>query len=420
MLRLFIVCFWLLLISNPVWARTWTSSSGTYRVEAQFVEYVRGNVVLKKKDGTTISVPLAKLSEADKKFVAEQTRIRGGEEAIRKGLAKRVSVDFQKTPLYGTIRVLRRQSRTAIFLDQRALANAGIRYNTPVTVKKDASLRQALDLMLEPLKLTWDVKHDVIRITTKEQSAANVVAVIYQLSANAPAGKLVESIQTTVAPKSWDEAGGRGSLVVLGRALVIAQTRAVHEQIAKAFKKQMRPLPRGTEASLTPKLGQETQIELLETPLTDAVALLQDLHEIEIEIDEKAFAAAGVNVKKILVTMDLRGVRLQSALGLMLSNADESLTWTVDGKRLIITTQEAAEKKLISKAYQVRDFVVGGNLDLLLEVITTSLVPDSWNANGGLASVRAGPAAGTITVAQTVQAHLEIDRFLKNLRQLGR
>ena len=104
----------------------------------------------------------------------------------------------------------------------------------------------------------------------------------------------------------------------------------------------------------------------------------------------------------------------------MLSSAGKSLTWTVDGKRLIITTQEAAEKKLITKTYQVRNFVVGGNLDLLLEVITTSLVPDSWNANGGLASVRADPAAGTITVAQTVQAHLEIDRFLKNLRQLGK
>ena len=38
--------------------RTWTDRSGTYHADAVLVEFKDGKVTLKKKDGTTVKVPL--------------------------------------------------------------------------------------------------------------------------------------------------------------------------------------------------------------------------------------------------------------------------------------------------------------------------------------------------------------------------
>ncbi len=50
--------------------RTWTTANGKYTVEAEFGGMLGQDVLLKKKDGKTVSVPLEKLSEADRKWIA--------------------------------------------------------------------------------------------------------------------------------------------------------------------------------------------------------------------------------------------------------------------------------------------------------------------------------------------------------------
>jgi hypothetical protein len=52
--------------------RTWTDRTGKHQVEAELVAVNDGKVTLKKADGTTSTVPLEKLSEADRRF-AEQS-----------------------------------------------------------------------------------------------------------------------------------------------------------------------------------------------------------------------------------------------------------------------------------------------------------------------------------------------------------
>ena len=54
-------------------AREWSSADGKFKVEAEFVALRNGKVVLEKKNGEIISVPLERLSEADIAYVEEQT-----------------------------------------------------------------------------------------------------------------------------------------------------------------------------------------------------------------------------------------------------------------------------------------------------------------------------------------------------------
>lgn len=55
-------------------ARTWTDSTGKYKVEAEFVDFQDGSVRLRKTDGKMIALPLKKLSAADQRFVTHLTR----------------------------------------------------------------------------------------------------------------------------------------------------------------------------------------------------------------------------------------------------------------------------------------------------------------------------------------------------------
>lgn len=51
--------------------RTWTDATGKYKVQAKFVELVEGKVTLERADGKRVVVPLDRLSEADRKYVAD-------------------------------------------------------------------------------------------------------------------------------------------------------------------------------------------------------------------------------------------------------------------------------------------------------------------------------------------------------------
>ena len=54
--------------------RTWLSSDGNYAVRAELIEADGTNVRLRKPDGSIVTVPIAKLSAADRDFLAAQSR----------------------------------------------------------------------------------------------------------------------------------------------------------------------------------------------------------------------------------------------------------------------------------------------------------------------------------------------------------
>ena len=58
-------------------SRTWTDTTGEYRVEAEFAAFQDGVVRLRKEDGQEIEVSLEKLSLADQRYVRTQTQVAG-------------------------------------------------------------------------------------------------------------------------------------------------------------------------------------------------------------------------------------------------------------------------------------------------------------------------------------------------------
>ena len=75
-LAIFVVSV-IVLAADPVQAemRTWTDSSGAYKVEAELVDENDGTVRLKRGDGRIVSLPLDRLSPADQAYVRNQRGI---------------------------------------------------------------------------------------------------------------------------------------------------------------------------------------------------------------------------------------------------------------------------------------------------------------------------------------------------------
>ena len=109
------------------------------------------------------------------------------------------------------------------------------------------------------------------------------------------------------------------------------------------------------EERITEALNDTTTMEFIETPLSDVVDYLKDLHKIEIQLDSKALEDAGSG-SDTPITKNLKGISLRSALRLMLGGLD--LTYVIKDEVLLITTPEKAASELVTKVYPVADLVL--------------------------------------------------------------
>jgi len=109
------------------------------------------------------------------------------------------------------------------------------------------------------------------------------------------------------------------------------------------------------EKRIRQALDETTSMDFVDTPLQDVVDYLKDLHGIEIQLDTRALADAGI-APDLPVSRRLSGISLRSALKLLLSSVD--LSYVIKNEVLIITTPEMAATDLVSRVYPMADLVV--------------------------------------------------------------
>jgi hypothetical protein len=158
---------------------------------------------------------------------------------IRAKLKDQVKVDFNGVGLSAVMSQFATALDLPIIMDERALEEEAISLDEQITLSlsKEISFRSALKLVLEPLNLTWVIEDEVMRITTKSNSA-NVLRT-YDLSQilpdNSTVLELVSIIERSVAPDSWDAAGGTSTIAVFGSLLVVNCPEDTHEGVEKTL-----------------------------------------------------------------------------------------------------------------------------------------------------------------------------------------
>src|SRR5262245_28953890 len=178
------------------------------------------------------------------------------------------------------------------------------------------------------------------------------------------------------------------------------------------------------------ELNKTTEIDMVEMPLKDVVQYLAERHQIPIVLNQKKLEEASVSIDTP-ITKNLRGIRLASALNLMLR--DLELRYLVADEVLQITTPEDAESWLEVRVYDCRDLLTmppeikqAGEHERraaqLMTIITTNVFPQTWQNNvvNGVQNTGTGAISeykGLLVITQTAYTHGKIEDVLNMLRE---
>jgi hypothetical protein len=186
------------------------------------------------------------------------------------------------------------------------------------------------------------------------------------------------------------------------------------------------------EARIKAALSKKNEIDFKDMPLTEVVQFFREELDVNIQLDMKVLEEIPVDTSGI-VTAHAADITARSALGFVLNNLEEPLTWTVKHEMLLITTLDEADIDMTTKFYDVTDLVVvrGENHELSLDydqlknVIRSgcdqeTLWFDEDGGEGG--TIKPFEAVGIhgLAIRQTRQVHDEIELILSGLRRLRR
>jgi hypothetical protein len=159
-------------------------------------------------------------------------------------------------------------------------------------------------------------------------------------------------------------------------------------------------------------------LSFADAPLQAVVEALQAEYRIPIRLDKPALEDAGIG-PDLPVTFKIHDISLRSALKHLLRGLQ--MKYIIKDEVLLFTTQEAAEKELISCIYSIQGLVDDTDpqsVKSLIEVIQSCVSTETWAVNkGGQAEVRA-LHPGLLVVTQTPTVQEEVSNLLMKIRKM--
>jgi hypothetical protein len=193
-----------------------------------------------------------------------------------------------------------------------------------------------------------------------------------------------------------------------------------------ALAQESLPGPGEKEAAIETALNEPTSFDFTDKPLEDVEAFLEQKHRVQIQLDTRALALVRLE-HETTITRQMHDVKLRSALDLLLR--DFGLTYVVRDEVLLITTASEAKNLLTTKVYPVANLLaphddgvlvtLRENFGELIEMITSTIEPDSWDDTGGPGTIKQHSLSTSLVVTQTYAVHREIAALLASLRAVG-
>jgi len=346
-------------------------------------------------------------------------------------------MEFNETPFRDVIAGFRQVAGIDVLIDRRGLEDAGLDLDTPITARLPAGLplATALDVALRGADLAWIVRDDLLEITTSEGAQERLFVHVHDVADLADTADglqlLIDLIQSSVAPDTWDTVGGEGSIRPDSTALVISTSLELQRQVAEFLgvlrrlkatpADARRPLGVGGYWSRVPPavaaraaLAKPVTADFHESPLREVTAALAKEAGVPIAVDTRELEDAGLD-GDLPVTFAVAGKPLAVVLDRILEPLE--LVVDVQDEGLVVTTQEKSEATMTVAVYPV-GHLGGGDRSVgsLAELMTSTLEPVSWDVVGGPAAVR--PVDGDVpclVVLQTTAGHRAVHGLLESL-----
>jgi hypothetical protein len=174
-------------------------------------------------------------------------------------------------------------------------------------------------------------------------------------------------------------------------------------------------------------LSQKDTFQISEGRLNTCVVQLREKYGLNIVIDSFALREMQV-AEDSPITIKLKDVSVRSALELALRPL--GLTWTVYSEAVVVTTPLGVRSMKYAKAYDITvlSTVVeeGGKVsqdpEALVQLITSTVSPDSWDGMGGNGTVQLIPtgSASLVVVWQDYRVHRQIAILLSDMQNIAK
>lgn len=279
----------------------------------------------------------ADLSKSRRAWTESQRRqLSPAEMQIQKSLKQEVDVKFNSRPLKEVLETLGELAGINIFPDPQGLAAEGVTTESPVTISlsQPISLKSALALILEPLRLSYVIRNEVLLVTSEQTRQSQVYTQVYNVA------DLVIPIPNFVP----------GYNVGLPSAI-----REAHQTVGYG--------------------GTVQPVSMSPMPLT-------------VSANEKENATLNSSI-----------LAQSNAYGMLNKGSNSRPSQPMNGAGAMGGAAMA-------------DF------DTLIELITSTISPDSWDAVGGPGAIEPFPTNLSLVISQTQDVHDQIADLLTQLRRL--
>jgi hypothetical protein len=339
-------------------------------------------------------------------------------------------IELADMPLAKALDLLAALAALPITLDADMAAWRNIHPQDPVSVKLGpTTIGKILQSIADQKGLNVSIANHQVLITAPDDYREKLRTVPYtvaDLTGNdkSALAELAGMVRKLVAPESWQEGNGRGTITLGDAALVVTQSGAVHGQVLVFCEKlrlaRGKPLrSRGNPARfvLTTRRGQARK--MLDqhvtanfhqpTPLGTVLAFLAEASGSDILIDRAALALAETS-EGVEAALSAKDLPLGTALDELLPPL--GLTYRVlDPRTLQVTSEEAAEERLELEFYPIEAGQAGAEPAFMAQ-IKAQAAPASWAEAGGAGEIVFDAASGCLLVLQSQPVQQAIERLL--------
>ncbi len=173
----------------------------------------------------------------------------------------------------------------------------------------------------------------------------------------------------------------------------------------------------GENLAVERALDSKVSFDFHDKPLAEIADELSKAHRVNIVIDEKLLADAGVS-PAVRMSLKVSGITLRSALNTLLRRIE--VTYVHRNEFVLITTREKVDSETFAKAYNIVDIVKtdrGLNYGPLRDLIM-NVRPTTWPEGTGPGPIE--DIAGWFVIPQSLDVHREIEQLLTALRAAKR
>lgn len=329
------------------------------------------------------------------------------------------TIQFEAASLEDVAEWVRTTTGWNVVIDAQSFAESGVLSIDPIDESID---NVPLYLLLDRLSrygVTWRSDNNMITFL-RAGDARGIVSTQFNVAdlfdKKMKSEDLIDSIQATVDPFSWENADGTGA-IVLGDVLFVRQYGRNNRRIACLLSALRTPSRRVwiddtvLHTALRESLDKAVSINIQQKSLTTVAADLAKLTGTVIRLDRPGLKQQSIS-DRTPVTLQIQNQKLRVVLDLL--TRQHGLGWQIRDGVIWITSAAVVETEAVTATYDVRDLCRDMDESIALQdAVEQQAAPDSWDVGG--TAIRF-PLPGIMVVRQTEVCHDEVLKLLEAYR----